>query len=894
MNLQIASLNVRGIGDKQKRREMFNWLKAKNISIYFLQEVHCTENTTSFWKAEWGYKTLFSCCSSAKGGVAILFNNNFAFEIERIFLDTNGRFIICDIKTEGKYITLATLYAPNNDEPIFFQDFFDHLLDFRCEDLIIGGDFNLVLDLDKDKKSGRFKTHTNSVKILQKFMTKLTLTDAWRVLNPDKRRYTWRRRNPEIHCRLDFFLVSQNMMCNVTHADILAGYKTDHSLIVIDTAIHSNQRGPGFWKLNTSFLTDLNYVNQIRTTIKEVKTEYERDDDVNPALLWEMIKLKIREQTLKYAKNKKAKTLKMEDELEKRINLLQNMIDYNGTGEQEKLDATKEQELKKAELERIIEYRTNGAILRAKCRWHNEGEKNTKYFLNLEKRHYKNGVINQLKTGENEFVTSDKEILSECETFYKNLYSSHLDASRNDFQNDNFFSVDTNTKVLDDRERQTCEGFITKQECLQALKDMEPNKTPGSDGLPAEFYKIFWNEISDYLINSINHAFGNGQLSVTQRRGIIKLIPKKDTETNLIKNWRPITLLNCDYKIAAKAIANRIKNVLPNMINNDQTGFIKGRFIGENIRLIDGVIQFAAAKNISGLLLFLDFEKAFDTVEWTFIQRTFKHFNFGPSIINWINTFYNNIESCVLNNGWSTHFFKPQRGVRQGCPLSPYLFIFCVEILAERIRNNKDSKGIFVHGNEIKISQYADDTTLILDGTKKSLTSSLQVLDDFKTISGLKLNNRKTEVLWIGANAGRKDILCPEKDLKWVTDKVKALGVWFSTNSEVSLEINYSEKLTKINNSLGCWEYRRLSLLGKITVLKSLIASQLVYILSPLPTNHRVVKEINNIFFKFLWDGKGDKIKRDVIIGNYSDGGLKMIDLYSFNKALKSTWVKKY
>ena len=779
MNLQIASLNVRGIGDKQKRREMFNWLKAKNISIYFLQEVHCTENTTSFWKAEWGYKTLFSCCSSAKGGVAILFNNNFAFEIERIFLDTNGRFIICDIKTEGKYITLATLYAPNNDEPIFFQDFFDHLLDFRCEDLIIGGDFNLVLDLDKDKKSGRFKTHTNSVKILQKFMTELTLTDAWRVLNPDKRRYTWRRRNPEIHCRLDFFLVSQNMMCNVTHADILAGYKTDHSLIVIDTAIHSNQRGPGFWKLNTSFLTDLNYVNQIRTTIKEVKTEYERDDDVNPALLWEMIKLKIREQTLKYAKNKKAKTLKMEDELEKRINLLQNMIDYNGTGEQEKLDATKEQELKKAELERIIEYRTNGAILRAKCRWHNEGEKNTKYFLNLEERHYKNGVINQLKTGENEFVTSDKEILSECETFYKNLYSSHLDASRNDFQNDNFFSVDTNTKVLDDRERQTCEGFITKQECLQALKDMEPNKTPGSDGLPAEFYKIFWNEISDYLINSINYAFGNGQLSVTQRRGIIKLIPKKDTETNLIKNWRPITLLNCDYKIAAKAIANRIKNVLTNMINNDQTGFIKGRFIGENIRLIDGVIQFAAAKNISGLLLFLDFEKAFDTVEWTFIQRTFKHFNFGPSIINWINTFYNNIESCVLNNGWSTHFFKPQRGVRQGCPLSPYLFIFCVEILAERMRNNKDSKGIFVHGNEIKISQYADDTTLILDGTKKSLTSSLQVLDDFKTISGLKLNNRKTEVLWIGANAGRKDILCPEKDLKWVTDKVKALGVVF-------------------------------------------------------------------------------------------------------------------
>ena len=115
---------------------------------------------------------------------------------------------------------------------------------------------------------------------------------------------------------------------------------------------------------------------------------------------------------------------------------------------------------------------------------------------------------------------------------------------------------------------------------------MEPDKTPGTDGLPADFYKVFWNDISDYLVNSINYAFGKGQLSVTQRRGIIKLIPKKDAGPDLIKNWRPITLLNCDYKIAAKAIANRLKRVIPNLVNSDQTGFIKGRFIGENIRLI--------------------------------------------------------------------------------------------------------------------------------------------------------------------------------------------------------------------------------------------------------------------------------------------------------------------
>ena len=131
------------MGDKQKRSEIFNWLRSKKISLYLLQEVLCSNDKISIWFSEWGYKSLFSCCSSAKGGVAILFNNNYSFQILRLYSDTNGRYIICDIETEGKCISLATPCAPNEDEPSFFQDFFD-----QC----VGGDFNLILDLDKDKK----------------------------------------------------------------------------------------------------------------------------------------------------------------------------------------------------------------------------------------------------------------------------------------------------------------------------------------------------------------------------------------------------------------------------------------------------------------------------------------------------------------------------------------------------------------------------------------------------------------------------------------------------------------------------------------------------------------------------------------------------------------------
>ena len=284
---------------------------------------------------------------------------------------------------------------------------------------------------------------------------------------------------------------------------------------------------------------------------------------------------------------------------------------------------------------------------------------------------------------------------------------------------------------------------------------MQNNKSPGSDGLTTEFYRAFWDVISTYVVNIFNYAFNTGNLSISQRQGIISLIPKDKKDTQYLKNWRPVTLLNVDYKIATKTIALRIEKVLPHLINPTQTGYVKGRFIGESIRLILDIMEYTKHKDITGVAVFLDFEKAFDSVEWNFIQKCLEVTNFGPHLRQWVYVSYHNISSCVLNNGHASEPFLLERGVRQGCPLSGMLFVVATEVLEQKIRRSKNLmiKRIEIEYNgsqEIKLSQYADDTTALLSDSE-SVMQLFELLGLFERCSGLKINESKSELLWLGS-----------------------------------------------------------------------------------------------------------------------------------------------
>ena len=352
-----------------------------------------------------------------------------------------------------------------------------------------------------------------------------------------------------------------------------------------------------------------------------------------------------------------------------------------------------------------------------------------------------------------------------------------------------------------------------------------------SDGLTTEFYRAFWDIISTYVVNSFNYAFNTGNLSISQRQGIISLIPKKKKDTQYLKNWRPVSLLNVDYKIATNTIALGIEKVLPHLINPTQTGYVKGRFIGESIRLILDIMEYTKRKDIPGVAVFLDFEKAFDSVEWNYIQKCLEATNFGPDLRQWVYVFYHNISSCVLNNGHASEPFLLERGVRQGCPLSGLLFVIAIEALAQKIRRSKMIKGIEIEYNgsqEIKLSQYADDTTALLSDSE-SVMQLFELLGLFERCSGLKINESKSELLWLGSWRHRKDKIL---NLQISEEPVYALGVHFTYERDTVLKRNFWGKLISLKKLLNIWSQRDISVYSKINLVKSLALSKLVFICS--------------------------------------------------------------
>lgn len=253
---------------KEKKRQL-------GANIYCLQDTHWTEADKHIIRTQWGYECFVAGNRTDARGVAILFNNNFEYKVLRQRLDINGNYIILNIEIENKLpVTLVTIYGPNQDDPEFYSSIQEQLVDMDTEHTIMCADWNLVQDFDLDCCNYKYHNNPRASKAVNDMKQRINMVDPWRVYNPQVRRYTWLRRNPIKKARLDFFLISEELMTFVEKASILPSYKSDHAIIQLELRLTNFTKGKGFWKFNNSLLRDVQYVKKVKNCINQLVDEY--------------------------------------------------------------------------------------------------------------------------------------------------------------------------------------------------------------------------------------------------------------------------------------------------------------------------------------------------------------------------------------------------------------------------------------------------------------------------------------------------------------------------------------------------------------------------------------------------------------------------------------------
>ena len=708
-------------------------------------------------------------------------------------------------------------------------------------------------------------------------------------MHPNKKEFTWSKRTQKIFLakRLDFIFTSESLLPFYRDSDICSFGFSDHRVCVLNLDFSTFNRGPSVYKFNVSLLRNKSFIDEVVLEINRIKTL-----DLDPHLTWEYIKAVIRDKGMAYGRSiAHLKRLEKEN-LNNQIKRLENSIISSPTD-----DLLKNYTELKLKLEIFEVNEAEGARIRAGQKWAQEGERCTKFFLGLEKQRSNNNTLfcveNNNETRSQ--VTDPLLILDQIKNHFETIYSSSSSGNVCSTYDDIFVSSE-GAGILDDYDKSILNKSLSETEILNALKHSNNNSAPGLDGLPCELYKVLWKDIKDPLLASFNFSFAMGTLSFSQRSSLICLHHKgKELPREKIENWRPISLTNADYKLITKALARRLNTCLDKCIEKDQFSFIKGRQISDLLRQLDDILEHGKSHFPDSIILSLDYAKAFDTISIASIRKALCFFEFGSEFTKWIDIILKDRLSCVRNGGYVSDFFKMERGVRQGCPISPLLFIITLELLARDIRKNENIKGIRIYPDSepIKIKLYADDATLFL----KDITDYREVLSRIKLFSyfsGLCLNKRKSSAMYIGNATRAGQILC---GIKFV-NKLKILGLTFSNEKTASsIDENFAPRIEKLERVCSLWSKRKLTLIGKITILKTFGISQFIYIMQSIGISEPNLTKINKIMFNFIWGPSGEndkkiieKVKREIMCSKYEEGGLNMIDIFKMQNSFLLKW----
>jgi len=951
LSFKILSLNVRGLRDDTFRLQLFNIFKRDYRDyIICLQETHCgSEREAVWWTKQWGGTAFWTTFSSTSHGAAILLPSKYHhLTLQHCQLDQKeGRYVIGRLmhKCEGSN-TIGTLnnninnldinnnfifdivnvYAPNivAERTVFFEHLQDILqarpgidtsndsaiFDNRASSsnnddddnsldneerhdassnakppLVIVGDFNCVLDEMLDRV-GSVRDHsdydTSSVS-LRALMSTFGLVDVWRKTNPYKKAVTWQ--GGDKGARLDRVLIPSSWLTKASNNFINTFAGTDHLGVGTTVSMKSIIRGSGYWKMNVSILNHNIFIIQMRGLLLSAISQLRSQ---KPDLLqwWDILKRRIRSCCMRYCagissehKSKQAAAQERFDEAH--TNWLQNPVVNQHIYKEER-----------AQFEDACRVQYEGAAVRSRANWLVNGERCTSFFCRLEKERNQRSDIPCLL--DEDGITELREpqlIKGRARNFYHNLYTPESAEEDIVAQDDLLSSVHV---CLTEEESRVCEGPVTINEVFEAIKRAPKNKTPGLDGIPADFFKTFSDLLGPLLVDIFNSSLSRGTLSLSMREAVISIAFKKG-DPRLISNYRPLSMLCADVKLLSSILTTRMRSVASSIIHPDQTGFMRGRHIAENILLVREIVRHCKSSKAKSILLFLDQEKAYDRVSWTFLFRSLQRFGFGASFMSWVRLLYTSPLSSVVVNGWRSSAFELKRGVRQGDPLSCLLYNVVDEVLACALRACADAPGLALPGGfdrYIKISQYADDK-VIACSSDADAQASFAILSTYERAAGAKINSSKSCVLPLGGSSAALFPSVPSS-IAWLDEgePVKHLGVL--VGNSISLSHVWQECVGKMTKTLALWSRRPLTLAGRVVVLKSLATSRLWHIASTVAMPKEVLKLVVKALWRFLWNGKDrGVVSREVCYQHRVQGGLGVPNVELFIRALHLTWLRK-
>ncbi|KAI8478584.1 hypothetical protein Bbelb_436820 [Branchiostoma belcheri] len=878
-DIRILTLNVNGMKDSVKRSQVFAFCRARKVGVACLQECHVSNLADKkFWTKQWGGVGVWSLGTNSAKGVGTLLSPRWSLRGSKV--DTEGRVVSVLISDGESTYNVVNVYAPgtSGERKTFFASL--HRYMFPNAELVVVGDFNCVLDPGKDRTSASVFVPgrgAQDVKELSALVSDLELSDAWREEHPTELEYTWRSPSNASRSRLDRIYIpvgleSESVIEPCTFSDhdaVVTAFKTANGV----------KRGRGLWKCNTSVVTDpgfiLDFTDQYQTW-RESRAEYQ-----SLRAWWDDVKLRAKELVIQYSKRKARLLASIHKNSERKVDLLRSRLNAGDTSPQ----TLREYNEAREEVNKSIQDKLAGQRLRSKVKHFEEDEKPTRSFFQAERTRGAKKIIPSVRSSDGTVVSSPEEILDVFHDFYEDLYTAD---QLNQPDKEYFLNNLDSTLPVDSAS--SLELPLSLTELEEAMKGMENNKSPGSDGLPKEWYSQFWPLLGQDLLEVLNEGFTAGQLSSQQREGVITLLEKKGDPLSPA-NRRPISLLNVDYKILSKALANRLKRVAQEVVHPNQSCGIPGRSIEDSVTLLRDVAEYVNSKNLPCVFLALDQEKAFDRVDHRYMVEVLDKLGFGPNFQRWIRALYTNVTSKVLVNGFLSDPVNIGRGVRQGCPLSPLLYVLCLEPLAATIRADPDIKGVQIPGGdgaEVKLVQYADDNTCVLTD-QYSIDRTFHTLGRFESGTGSKLNMGKTEALWLGCWRGRRDEPYPIK--RWTSSFLVILGTQMG-NIPLAEEA-WLKRFAKFKEKLTKWEDRKLTLFGKAVVVNFLAAATLWYAAPVYPLPQSVLRKIEKEMFTFVWDGKTELVNRRTMFLPKEKGGVGLVDVRLKANAILLKCVRK-